>query len=179
MPFIFKRFVLKELILIEPIVFSDERGFFMETYKESDFCSEGINYKFVQDNHSQSVRGVLRGLHFQREPYEQGKLVRVLEGSVYDVAVDIRPTSSTFGRWVGVELSASNRLMFFIPPGFAHGFVTLSEVAQFEYKCTAIYNKTSEGGIRWDDPDLAIQWPLKDVIVSGKDKKLPYLRDIR
>ena len=178
MPFIFNQTKIAGVVLIEPRVFPDDRGFFMETYKESDFKKNGIDYRFMQDNHSKSTKGVLRGLHFQREPHEQGKLVRVTEGAVWDVAVDIRPDSATFLQWVGFELTQENAHMLFLPPGCAHGFVTLTDTAEFQYKCTDEYDKASEGGIRWDDPDLAIAWPIKDVLVSDKDRILPSVKEI-
>jgi dTDP-4-dehydrorhamnose 3,5-epimerase len=170
---------LSGLILIEPRVFPDDRGFFMETYKASEYRANGLPEIFVQDNHSKSTKGVLRGLHFQNPPHAQGKLVRVIEGTVWDVAVDIRRDSPTYLKWFGVELSAENHLQFYIPPGFAHGFVTLSDVAQFQYKCTAEYNKESEGGYRWDDPDIGIKWPIKDLLVSEKDAALPFIKDVK
>jgi dTDP-4-dehydrorhamnose 3,5-epimerase len=145
----------------------------MESFKASDFAAAGIAGVFVQDNHSVSSLGSVRGLHFQRPPHAQGKLVRVTRGRVWDVAVDIRGGSSTFGKWHGFELSAANRLMFWIPPGFAHGFVALDEGTELQYKCTAEYAPASEGGIRWDDPTLGIEWPLKGAVVSEKDGKLP------
>jgi dTDP-4-dehydrorhamnose 3,5-epimerase len=160
---------------VEPRRFRDERGFFMETYHESEFRAAGIGEPFVQDNHSRSSKGVLRGLHFQVGQKAQGKLVRAVAGAIWDVAVDIRPASSTYGSWWGIELSADNALMLYLPPGFAHGFLTLSEEAQVIYKCTAEYDKASEAGIRWDDPDLAIDWPSREVIVSAKDAALPPL----
>ena len=175
MPFEFEKAELEGLFVIRPKVFPDDRGFFLESYKASDFQKARIDVVFVQDNHSSSTRGVLRGLHYQLPPHAQGKLVRVLEGRVWDVAVDIRPESPTFGRWFGIELSAVDHLMFYIPPGFAHGFVTLSETAQFFYKCTAEYDKESEAGIRWDDPQIAVKWPLNDVHVSDRDRGLPLL----
>ena len=177
MSFNFTETAIEGLVIIEPHVFHDQRGFFLETYKKSEFRDHGIYAVFVQDNHSCSHKGILRGLHFQREPFAQGKLVRVIYGSVWDVAVDIRPGSSTYGRWFGLELNDENHYMIFIPAGFAHGFVTLSEKAEFEYKCTCEYNKESEGGIRWDDPDIDIKWPNRDVKVSEKDKLLPYMKD--
>jgi dTDP-4-dehydrorhamnose 3,5-epimerase len=170
---------LRGLLVIEPKLFDDERGFFMETYKESEFFAAGITERFVQDNHSRSRRGVLRGLHFQREPHAQGKLVRVLRGAVWDVAVDLRPSSPTQAKWHAVELSAENQLMFYLPPGFAHGFLTLSDEAELVYKCSAEYDKMSDGGLRWDDPDLAIAWPFRHVIVSAKDAALPYFADLK
>lgn len=177
MPFTFVSTGIEGVVIIEPGVFSDDRGFFLESFKATDFRSAGIDVSFVQDNHSKSARGVLRGLHFQKPPYAQGKLVRVLEGVVWDVAVDLREGSPTFGRWFGLELSADNHRMLYIPPGFAHGFVTLSNTAQFFYKCTGEYRKESEAGVRWNDPTLAIEWPLTDVTVSEKDRMLPMLKD--
>ncbi|MHB0896407.1 MAG: dTDP-4-dehydrorhamnose 3,5-epimerase [Spirochaetales bacterium] len=173
MPFKFFACPIEGLALIEPRVFPDDRGFFMETFKESEFLAAGIAGRFVQDNHSLSCRGTLRGLHFQRAPYEQGKLVRVSSGSIWDVAVDLRPESPTLGKWYGLELSAANRRMLYIPAGFAHGFLALEDGTELQYKCTAEYNGPSEAGIRWDDPDLAIDWPSRDVLVSDKDSLLP------
>ncbi len=177
MPFSFEHLDIPGLVVIQPKVFPDGRGFFMESYKASEFARAGIPAQFVQDNHSSSVRGVLRGLHYQLPPFAQGKLVRVLEGRVWDVAVDIRTNSPTKGKWFGTELSADDRRMLYIPEGFAHGFVTLSDRAQFFYKCTAEYNKECEAGIRWDDPKLGIRWPISEVTVSEKDRALPLLRD--
>lgn len=173
MPFTFEPAGLPGLVVIQPRVFPDDRGFFLESYKESEFQQAGISDRFVQDNHSSSVRGVLRGMHYQLPPFAQGKLARVLEGRVWDVAVDIRPDSPTFRKWYGIELSAQDYRMLYIPPGFAHGFVTLSERAQFFYKCTAEYRKESEAGIRWDDPTIGIAWPLTEVTVSKRDCGLP------
>jgi dTDP-4-dehydrorhamnose 3,5-epimerase len=177
MPFTFRPAGLAGLVVVEPRVFPDDRGFFLESYKESEFRRAGISAQFVQDNHSSSVKGVLRGLHYQLPPFAQGKLVRVLEGRVWDVAVDIRADSPTFGKWYGIELSADDHRMFYIPPGFAHGFVTVSERAQFFYKCTAEYRKESEAGFRWDDPTVGIAWPPTDVIVSERDRSLPRFLD--
>ena len=167
---------LTGVVLIEPQVFGDPRGFFMETYHRAKFEEAGIREVFVQDNHSRSARGVLRGLHYQ-VGRPQGKLVRVVRGAVFDVAVDIRRASPTFGRWFGVELTEENRRMLYVPPGFAHGFCTLSEEADFLYKCTDLYAPDLDRGIRWDDPDLAIAWPIRDPILSQKDAALPFLRD--
>jgi dTDP-4-dehydrorhamnose 3,5-epimerase len=150
----------------------------METYKASEFKANGIDVDFVQDNHSCSKRSVLRGLHFQRPPFEQAKLVRVLIGTVWDVAVDLRQNSTLYGKWHGVTLSEENHLMLYIPPGFAHGFITLSEQAHLLYKCTAEYDRASEGGIRWNDPDIGIDWPMSEVIISDRDAALPRLKDI-
>jgi dTDP-4-dehydrorhamnose 3,5-epimerase len=150
----------------------------METYKESEFKANGINVSFKQDNHSCSSKGVLRGLHLQKGRHAQGKLIRVISGSVWDVAVDCRPDSPTFLKWHGIALSAENKTMFYIPPGFAHGFVTLEDATQFLYKCTEEYNKESDSGVKWDDPRIAIEWPVKDVLVSEKDAHLPGVKDI-
>jgi dTDP-4-dehydrorhamnose 3,5-epimerase len=179
MPAAFTRLSPDGLILVEPRAFPDDRGFFMETYKKSEYSANGIDAEFVQDNHSFSARGVVRGLHFQLPPSAQGKLVRVPSGRVWDVAVDVRRGSPTFGKWTGIELSDENRRMLWIPAGFAHGFVALSDTAHLMYKCSAEYDKASESGIRWDDPDLAIEWPLKASSVSAKDAVLPMLRDAR
>lgn len=176
MPFSFEKTPLEGVQIIRPRVFDDDRGFFFESYKASEFRAAGIDQAYVQDNHSRSDRGVLRGLHLQLPPHAQAKLVRVTRGSVWDVAVDVRKGSPTFGRWFGLELSETNRTMLFIPRGFAHGFVTLSEQAELQYKCDAEYDKASELGVRWDDPDLAIDWPLTDVHVSAKDAALPFLK---
>jgi dTDP-4-dehydrorhamnose 3,5-epimerase len=176
-PFTFEPVGLPGLMIVTPRVFPDQRGFFLESYKESEFSAAGITLRFVQDNQSSSERGVLRGLHYQLPPFAQGKLVHVIRGRVWDVAVDVRRGSSTFGRWFGIELSAEDHRMFYIPPGYAHGFVTLSETAHFFYKCTSEYHKESERGIRWDDPTLAIGWPLEDVKVSERDRGLPLLSD--
>ena len=177
MPFKFTKLKLTDLILIEPQVFFDKRGFFLESYKESDFSTHGIDEKFVQDNHSLSKKGVLRGLHYQLSPHAQGKLVRVIKGEVWDVAVDIRKSSHTFLKWDAEELSEENRKMLYIPPGFAHGFVALTDEVHLIYKCTSEYDPALDTGIRWDDPDIGIDWPVKNPLVSENDKKLPYLRD--
>lgn len=171
MPFNFKETPIKDLIIIEPRVFDDERGYFLETYKKSDFVKAGITEEFCQDNHSFSSKGVLRGLHFQTGSSAQGKLVRVVKGSVWDVAVDLRVDSETYGKWYGLELTESNKKMFYIPPGFAHGFVTLVDNTHFMYKCTAEYDPKSDSGIIWNDPDLNIEWPLNDGL-SFSDKDL-------
>ena len=178
MPCSFTTLPLSGLLLVESRVFGDDRGFFIETYRASEFKANGIPEVFVQDNHSCSSRGVLRGLHFQRAPHAQGKLVRVALGSVWDVAVDLRVGSSSYRRWYGVELSAENHLMLYLPPGFAHGFLTLSDKAHFLYKCTDEYDKASEAGIRWDDPDIGIEWPMRDVVVSERDAALPFIKDV-
>lgn len=163
------------LVVIQPRVFSDKRGFFFESYNKQSLLSAGIDIDFVQDNHSASQYGVLRGLHYQLNPFSQTKLVRVIKGSVFDVAVDMRKGSPTFGSHFGIELSESNQTQLLVPQGFAHGFVVLSEEVEFLYKCDNYYNKDSEGGIRFDDPTLNINWgiPNEDVILSEKDAELP------
>lgn len=158
------------VLIIEPKVFGDERGFFLETFQAKRYQQEaGIELPFVQDNHSRSTKGVLRGLHFQKTK-PQGKLVRVVSGEVFDVAVDIRPDSKTYGKWAGTLLSAENKHQFWVPPGLAHGFVVLSDTADFEYKCTDYYDPADEGCLIWNDPDLAIEWPITEPILSEKDK---------
>jgi len=178
MPFRFKKMEIPDVILIEPEVFGDERGFFMETYKDTDFAEFGIKKRFVQDNHSRSAaKGVLRGLHFQQRPMVQAKLVRVVRGSVFDVAVDIRKKSPTYGKWVSATLSAKNKAMLYIPEGFAHGFCTLEEGTEVVYKCTNVYSAEHDRGVRWDDPAINIAWPVKDPVLSGKDRALPLLAE--
>lgn len=177
MPFEFKRLEIPEIILIRPKVFEDERGFFMETFKKEDFEKFGIKGEFVQDNHSKSKYGVLRGLHFQKKPYEQAKLVRCIKGIIFDVAVDIRRDSKTFGKYVGVILSEFNKLILYVPRGFAHGFLTLSSEAEVVYKVDNKYSPENEGGIIWNDPEINIKWPeIETVILSEKDKKWPTLK---
>jgi len=169
---------LKGCVIIEPDVFGDERGFFLETFQAVRYEQEaGIDLVFVQDNHSRSARGVLRGLHFQKTK-PQGKLVRVVCGEVYDVAVDIRKGSATFGEWEGVILSEDNKKQFWVPPGFAHGFVVLSDTADFEYKCTDYYDPSDEGSILWSDPDLGISWPIANPVLSAKDQSAKRLVDL-
>jgi dTDP-4-dehydrorhamnose 3,5-epimerase len=168
---------IPEVLLVEPDVFGDARGYFLEAFNAARYRDIGITLPFVQDNLSLSARGVLRGLHFQH-PNAQGKLVQVLAGQVFDVAVDVRSGSPTFGRWVGAILSGANHHQLWVPPGFAHGFVVTSDSAMFAYKCTALYDKPSERTIRWDDPDIAIRWPLEDVRLSEKDAGAPLLRDL-
>ncbi len=177
MPFQFKRLKINDVILIEPKVFQDDRGFFLETYKFSAFKKNGIDAHFVQDNHSFSTKGVLRGLHFQKAPKAQGKLVRVIRGEVLDVAVDIRTGSPTFGQWIGEKLSAENAKMLYIPPGFAHGFCVLSEQADILYKVTADYDADCDRGIIWNDPDINIDWKVSNPILSPKDQELPKLKN--
>ncbi len=172
---------IEGVFIAEPAVFPDERGYFMETYNENDFKEEGIDLTFVQDNQSKSSKGVLRGLHFQKTQ-PQGKLVRVISGEVFDVAVDLRKASRTYGKWVGVRLSAENKKQLFIPKGFAHGFVVLSDEAEFVYKCTDFYKGDDEGGILWNDPDIGIEWPIEDIgeeniLLSEKDKLWKPLKD--
>jgi len=169
---------LKDCVIIEPKVFSDDRGFFMEIFQVDRYSQlADINISFVQDNYSRSKRGVLRGLHFQKTK-PQGKLVRVARGEVYDVALDIRKGSPTFGQWEGVILSEENKRQFWIPPGFAHGFLVISDFADFEYKCTDYYDPSDEGTILWNDPDLDIPWPIVDPILSKKDASAEHLVDI-
>ena len=172
MAFTFEKTSLPGVMVIQPQVFGDSRGYFMETYKISDFAAAGINREFVQDNESSSTKGVLRGLHFQKE-HTQGKLVRVTHGEVFDVAVDVRPGSVTYGKWTGVTLSSEKKNTLFIPEGFAHGFLVLSDTAEFIYKCTDIYDPSSEGGIPWNDTSIAIDWPKLDCEykTSEKDEK--------
>ena len=163
---------IKDLVVIEPKVFGDERGYFYEAYNKNTFHELGLDYDFVQDNQSFSRKGVLRGLHFQKQ-FPQAKLVRVIEGEVFDVAVDLRKDSPTFGKWYGVTLSGENKKMFMIPRGFAHGFLVLSETAVFSYKCDDFYHPNDEGGIIYNDPDIGIEWPKVDceLVLSEKDKK--------
>ncbi|RUA17855.1 MAG: dTDP-4-dehydrorhamnose 3,5-epimerase [Clostridia bacterium] len=181
MPFTFTSLTIPDVILITPRLFEDQRGYFLETYKYSDFKAQGICETFVQDNHSRSKKDVLRGLHFQHPPQAQGKLVRAVRGVIFDVAADIRPSSPTFGQWVGEILSDDNRRMLYIPPGFAHGFAVLSDIADVSYKVTAEYAPEYDSGIAWNDPTLAIQWPVATPLISSKDADLPPLlaADIR
>ncbi len=180
MPFEFERTELPGLVLVKPRVFRDQRGFFMETYKHSDFERAGIGEPFVQDNHSRSARGVLRGLHYQLNPRAQGKLVRCIRGAVFDVAVDIRKGSPTFARWFGIELTEDNAYMLWIPPGFAHGFLVLTDVAEVVYKVSgAEYSPEYERTIIWNDRDISIKWPLRaeEIVLSDRDSLAPALRD--
>ena len=175
--FTFKETSIKDVYVIEPKKYGDNRGYFMETYKESDFIKAGLNYKFIQDNQSKSKKGVLRGLHFQKS-FPQAKLVRCIEGEVFDVCVDLRKDSPTYGKWEGVVLSAELGNQFMIPRGFAHGFVVLSESATFCYKCDELYHPEDEGGIMWNDPAIGINWPeVGEVLLSEKDKLHPSLKD--
>lgn len=170
---------IEGLYVIEPTVFKDGRGYFVETYNQNDMKEAGLDMVFVQDNQSMSTRGVLRGLHFQKQ-FPQGKLVRVVRGKVFDVAVDLRSDSKTYGKWFGVELSAENMKQFYIPEGFAHGFLVLSDEAEFCYKCTDFYHPGDEGGLAWNDPEIGVEWPLEegvDLIISEKDQKWKGLKD--
>ena len=167
------------LLIIRPDVFKDERGYFFESYNKERFAKAGLNMDFVQDNESKSDKGVLRGLHFQKPPYAQGKLVRVIKGSVMDVAVDLRKGSPTYGKWESVVLTEENKLQFWIPEGFAHGFVALEDNTIFNYKCTNVYNKESEGSILWNDPDINISWNIDNPILSEKDKISPLFKNFK
>jgi dTDP-4-dehydrorhamnose 3,5-epimerase len=177
MPFEFITLDIPGPLVIESRVFSDPRGSFVEIYRHSDFARAGIREHFVQDNYSRSSKGVLRGLHYQKDPHAQGKLVRCVKGRVYDVIVDIRSGSPTFAKWMGIELSEDNGLMFYVPPGFAHGFVVLSGQAEFLYKCTDEYSPENDRGIIWNDPSIGIDWPAKKPLLSDKDRSLPLLRE--
>ncbi len=180
MPFSFRKLEIEDVILIEPKVFRDIRGFFMETYKFSDFSQNGIQGNFNQDNHSFSTKYVLRGLHYQLPPFEQAKLIRCTNGAIFDVAVDIRKSSPTFGKWIGEVLSSENKKIIYIPPGFAHGFLTLSDVAEIHYKMTNEYAPDYERGIIWNDEDINVKWlidNLTDIILSDKDEKNVRLKD--
>jgi dTDP-4-dehydrorhamnose 3,5-epimerase len=168
---------IEDLLVIRPDVFRDDRGYFYESYNKERFAKEGLTMTFVQDNESKSSKGVLRGLHFQKPPYAQGKLVRVVKGAVMDIAVDLRKGSPTYGKWESRLLTEENKEMFWIPEGFAHGFVTLEDDTIFNYKCTNIYNKESEGSILWNDPDINIEWNIENPILSEKDKISPLLKN--
>lgn len=175
--FTFTETEIRDVYIIEQKCYGDNRGYFMETYKQSDFDVAGLHYVFVQDNQSSSRKGVLRGLHFQKT-YPQAKLVRVLRGTVFDVAVDLRRNSETYGKWTGVLLSDENRRQFLIPRGFAHGFVVVSDYAEFAYKCDELYHSEDEGGLAWNDPDIGIKWPeVGEIILSEKDKHHPTLSE--
>ncbi|WP_438434599.1 dTDP-4-dehydrorhamnose 3,5-epimerase [Gorillibacterium sp. sgz500922] len=172
---------LQGVVIVEPAVFGDHRGWFMETYSEAIFSKNGLHYTFVQDNHSYSaIKGTLRGLHFQLNPKAQTKLVRCTKGSIFDVAVDIRKDSPTFSQWFGIELTAENKKQLLIPRGFAHGFMTLTEDVEVQYKCDELYAPDCDGGIRWNDPEIGIEWPLDITpVLSGKDETAPFLKDAR
>lgn len=176
MPFIFEKLDIPDLVLVKPRVFDDDRGFFMETYKLSDFREFGIDQQFIQDNHSKSSRGVLRGLHYQMPPFAQGKLIRCIQGEIWDVAVDIRRNSPSFGKWASITLSSENKQMLFVPEGFAHGFYTVSDTAEICYKVTAEYSREHDRGILWNDPEINIKWPDGPVALSDKDKVNPVLK---
>ena len=170
---------INDVYIVEPKVYGDNRGYFMETYKRSDFVAAGLDYNFIQDNQSSSRKGVLRGLHFQKK-YPQAKLVRVLVGEVFDVAVDLRKGSKTYGKWVGTMLSAENKRQFMIPRGFAHGFIVVSDYAEFAYKCDELYHPEDEGGIMYNDPSIAVEWPdVGGIILSEKDKNYPPLSEVK
>ncbi len=180
MPFNFVETPIKDLLIIDPRVFQDGRGHFLETYKKSDFVKAGIDGEFSQDNHSFSSKGVIRGLHFQTGKSAQGKLVRVIKGAVWDVAVDLRPKSNTFGEWYGIELTEENHKMFYVPPGFAHGFVTLQDNTHFLYKCTNEYDPNNDSGIIWNDKDINIEWPLTEGLsFSDKDLVLQSFKEFK
>ena len=178
MPFKFIRKQISDVVLIEPIVFEDDRGFFLEAIKFSDFKANGITKPFVQVNHSKSKKGVLRGLHYQAAPNEQGKLIQVIRGEIFDVAVDIRKESPTFGKWVSEHLSSDKKKMLYIPAGFAHGFCVISDEAEIIYYCTEEYSKKHDRGIMWNDPAIGINWPIKPSSISEKDQSQPFLKDI-
>jgi dTDP-4-dehydrorhamnose 3,5-epimerase len=177
MPFNYRRLSIPEVILVEPTAYRDQRGYFMETYKRSEFVSNGIEAAFVQDNYSRSAYGVLRGLHYQRPPAAQAKLVTALRGEVYDVAVDVRRDSPTYARWVGVVLSEKNQHLLYVPEGFAHGFCVMSGEADVMYKVTAEYSPELDTGILWSDPAIGIEWPIAEPTLSRKDSRLPLLMD--
>jgi dTDP-4-dehydrorhamnose 3,5-epimerase len=178
MPFAFSPLAIPDVSLVEPKVFPDDRGFFLESFKASDFEKANLPSHFVQDNFSFSKKDVIRGLHYQKAPMAQGKLVSALKGGVWDVAVDIRRESPTFLKWVSVELNDRNHAMLYIPPGFAHGFVALTEDVHLLYKCTKEYDAQADAGIRWNDPDIAILWPVCNPIVSAKDRVLSFLKHV-
>ncbi|MBW6490260.1 MAG: dTDP-4-dehydrorhamnose 3,5-epimerase [Lentimicrobium sp.] len=169
---------IPDVLIIKPQVFSDERGYFFESYNKEKFIAAGIDINFVQDNESKSMKGVLRGLHFQKPPFAQGKLVRVMRGAVLDVAVDLRKDSPWFGKWAAIELTEHNKWMYWIPPGFAHGFLTLEDNTVLFYKCSNVYNKHSEGSLIWNDPDLNIYWGITTPILSAKDQISPFFKDL-
>lgn len=179
MPFEFEKLEIEGLVLIKPKVFGDNRGFFMESYKKSDFVHNGINCEFIQDNHSKSTKGVLRGLHYQAKPKAQAKLIRCIKGKIYDIVVDLRKNSSTFGKWIKVELSEENNYLFFVPEGFAHGFVVLSDEAELFYKTNAEFSSEHDRGVLWCDKDLNIDWGIDfEPTLSDKDKIQPKLSEI-
>ncbi|MDD3237533.1 MAG: dTDP-4-dehydrorhamnose 3,5-epimerase [Candidatus Gastranaerophilales bacterium] len=180
MPFNFKKLKIEDIVLIEPKVFGDNRGFFMETYKKSDFVENGIKDAFNQDNHSKSTKGVLRGLHYQKGAFSQSKIIRCVKGAILDVAVDLRKDSKTFTKWVAEELSEENKNMLYIPQGFAHGFVALTEEVEILYKASGEYSPENDRGVRWNDPDINVKWGIEfEPLISEKDSKQPYLKDIK
>lgn len=171
---------IEGLVIVEPAVYGDDRGYFMETYNYNDFKAAGLDMVFVQDNQSKSKKGVLRGLHFQKSN-PQGKLVRAVKGEVYDVAVDLRRGSETYGKWYGVLLSEENKRQFYVPEGFAHGFLVMTDTAEFVYKCTRFYDPSDEGGLMWNDPDVGVTWPIEEgmeILLSDKDKKNTAFHDL-
>jgi dTDP-4-dehydrorhamnose 3,5-epimerase len=176
-PFRFRKTRIAGVVFIEPQVSEDDRGFFMETYKRSEFAEQGISEAFVQSNHSRSTKGVLRGLHYQRQPKAQGKLVRATVGEIFDVVVDLRRSSPTYGDWLSASLSSENKQMVYVPQGFAHGFCVVSDVAEVQYMTTEEYAPTQEAGIIWNDPQLGITWPMNNPRVSARDQRWPRLRD--
>lgn len=178
MPFKFKRLAISDALLIKPKVFEDDRGFFLETYKKDDMQKAGVDAEFVQDNHSRSERGVLRGLHFQKEPYAQAKIVRCIRGTIYDVLVDLRRRSPTFSRYLGIVLSEESRDMIYVPRGCAHGFLVLSDLAEVVYKVDNVYAPECEGGLVWNDPEVSISWPLQDPVISERDRLWPTLEGL-
>ena len=177
MPFKFKSLGIPDVILVEAQAFPDERGFFMESFKESVFSTNGINTRFVQDNYSHSIKEVIRGLHYQRNPKAQAKLVMAIKGEIFDVAVDIRKNSPTYGKWVGETLSDQNHKLFYVPEGFAHGFCVLSDKADVLYKVNQEYSAEHDGGILWNDPDVAVKWPVDKPVLSKKDLQQPFLKN--
>jgi dTDP-4-dehydrorhamnose 3,5-epimerase len=179
MPFKFHRLEIPDVVRAEPTVFGDERGFFMETFKRPDFKAAGVDFAPVQENHSKSAKGVLRGLHYQVDPFAQGKLVRVVRGRIFDVAVDMRKGSKTFSKWVGAELSEQNRQILLVPRGFAHGFVSLEEGTEVVYLVDNDYSRESEAGVIWNDSQIGIEWPVKNPKLSEKDSKWPDLKDAK
>ena len=178
MPFNFKKLNIPDVILVEPQIFPDERGFFIEIFKESIFKENGINTKFVQDNYSHSIKGTLRGLHYQKNPSAQAKLVTALKGEIFDVAVDIRKGSPTYGKWVGEILSEKNHKLLYVPQGFAHGFCVLSEEADVTYKANNEYSPETDRGLLWNDPKVGVKWPIEKPITSKKDEQQPLLENI-
>ncbi len=177
MPFSFKKLEIADVILVEPRTFPDDRGFFMESYKESEFIKNEINIKFVQDNYSHSSKGVLRGLHYQKDPKAQAKLVMVIKGEIFDVAVDLRKNSPTYGKWVGEILSEQNHRLLYVPEGFAHGFCVLSDEVDVIYKVNNEYSPENDRGILWSDPEVGVNWPIENPIISEKDTKQPLLKN--